>query len=145
MENETLGMRMRTIRKKKGLTQKQLGELCGIDEANIRKYELGKQNPKYGTIFKIADALDVHYDFLIFGDNNPYREMDLNKVIGIIDDELLEKINNTIDETYSKEIKEELRDLLYGFLELNLDGRKKLFERIDELLEMPKYTEKENK
>lgn len=55
----TVGETIRTIRKEQGLTQKELGQLCGIDEANIRKYELGKANPKIETIEKIAKALNV--------------------------------------------------------------------------------------
>ena len=34
----TVGENIKRIRKKKGLTQRRLGELCGINEANIRKY-----------------------------------------------------------------------------------------------------------
>ena len=57
MEKKKLAGDIRRIRKKRGLTQKQLGELCGIDEANIRKYENGKQNPKIETLEKIAKVL----------------------------------------------------------------------------------------
>ncbi len=56
----TVGEKIKNIRKEKGLTQKKLGELCSIDEANIRKYENGKQNPKIETINKIATALNVN-------------------------------------------------------------------------------------
>ncbi len=56
----TIGQNIKRIRKEKGLTQKQLGELCNIDEANIRKYENGKQNPRIDTIDRIAAALDVN-------------------------------------------------------------------------------------
>jgi len=62
MEKKKLAGDIRRIRKKRGLTQKQLGELCGIDEANIRKYESGKQNPKIETIEKIAGALQCSMD-----------------------------------------------------------------------------------
>lgn len=55
----TTGENIKRIRKEKGLTQKELGELCGINEANIRKYENGKQNPKIETIRRIANALGV--------------------------------------------------------------------------------------
>ncbi len=55
----TTGENIKRIRKEKGLTQKKLGELCGISESNIRKYENGKQNPKIETIEKIANALNV--------------------------------------------------------------------------------------
>ena len=56
----TIGERIREIRKSLNLTQKQLGELSGIAEPTIRRYELGKLNPKRETIAKIAKALDVH-------------------------------------------------------------------------------------
>lgn len=55
----TVGERLRAARKAKGLTQKALGEACGIAEPTIRRYELGKLNPKYETLEKIASALDV--------------------------------------------------------------------------------------
>lgn len=55
----TVGENIRRIRKEKGLTQKQLGELCNMKEANIRKYELDKANPKIETIDRIASALGV--------------------------------------------------------------------------------------
>lgn len=54
------GNLIRKYRKQKGLTQKQLGDLCGIADSNIRKYEAGRQNPKIETVEKIADALNVH-------------------------------------------------------------------------------------
>lgn len=55
----TVGERIRAARKAKGLTQKQLGEACGIAEPTIRRYELGKLNPKYETLEKIAIPLGV--------------------------------------------------------------------------------------
>ena len=53
------GERIRNARKAKGLTQRQLGKTCGIDEANIRKYEANRQNPKLETLLKSASALEV--------------------------------------------------------------------------------------
>lgn len=60
-------------RKEKGLTQKQLGELCGINEVQIRRYELGGKNakPKLETIQKIAKALNVNYSYLL--DTKSYK------------------------------------------------------------------------
>ena len=55
----SVGENIRKLRKEKGMTQKALGTLCGINEANIRKYESGKQNPKLQTIEKIATALET--------------------------------------------------------------------------------------
>lgn len=55
----TIGEHIRAARKKAGFTQKQLGELAKIAEPTIRRYELGKLNPKFETLEKIANALGV--------------------------------------------------------------------------------------
>ena len=55
----TVGERIRQARKAAGLTQKALGKACGIAEPTIRRYELGKLNPKYETLEKIAKPLNV--------------------------------------------------------------------------------------
>lgn len=55
----TIGENIRAIRKEKGLTQKELGRLCGIAEITIRQYESEKYQPKIETIEKIAQALGV--------------------------------------------------------------------------------------
>ena len=67
----TVGQNIRRIRQEKGLTQKQLGELCGINEANIRKYESDRQNAKIETLKKIADALQSPLEDLVdlYGSN----------------------------------------------------------------------------
>lgn len=61
-----IGENIKHIRKKKGLTQKQLSELSGINESQIRRYELGlnNSNPKLETQIKIAAALDVPVSLL---------------------------------------------------------------------------------
>lgn len=43
---------IKQIRLEKGLTQKRLGELSGIAEPTIRRYETGKLIPKMLTIKK---------------------------------------------------------------------------------------------
>ena len=53
------GDNIRAARMAAGLTQKQLGDKAGIAEPTIRRYELGKLNPKLSTLQKIANALGV--------------------------------------------------------------------------------------
>ena len=55
----TIGENIRKQRRLNKLTQKRLGEKCGINEVQIRSYELGKSTPKIGTLKKIASALNV--------------------------------------------------------------------------------------
>lgn len=61
----TVGDKIRILRKEQKMTQKELGEACGIAESTIRRYELDKLNPKYETRKKIADALGVHVSQLL--------------------------------------------------------------------------------
>ena len=64
MRELTIGERIRGLRREKGMTQKQLADAIGIDDATIRKYESGKLNPKIETIEKIAEGLGVQPDLI---------------------------------------------------------------------------------
>ena len=59
------GKKIKLIRSFRGLTQKELGDLAGIHEVAIRKYELGKNTPKQEQLRKIAAALNVNVNSLM--------------------------------------------------------------------------------
>lgn len=59
------GMRIRKIRKMRGLTQKALASKAGIPEITIQCYELETRHPKPEQLSKIAKALDVDIAFLL--------------------------------------------------------------------------------
>ena len=78
----TVGENIRRIRKKKGLTQKQLGERLNMTQSAIGQFENDKTSPKIETIDKIASALGVSpYEML--GEEYAYmkypglKEMDI--------------------------------------------------------------------
>ncbi len=54
-----LGAKIRKYRNLKGLTQKELGEKCQLNESTIRNYELGNRYPDEVTLSTIADALGI--------------------------------------------------------------------------------------
>ena len=58
---------MRLLRKKRGMTMKELGELVGVAEITISTYETGKREPPLDTLCQIADVLDVSLDMLVRG------------------------------------------------------------------------------
>lgn len=60
----SIGTRIREARKSLGLTQKALGELAGIAEPTVRKYESDRLHPKYETLEKLAAPLQVTADYL---------------------------------------------------------------------------------
>ena len=47
-----------------GLTQKQVADMSGLLPETIRKYELGKIEPKCDNLLKIAKALNVNIEDL---------------------------------------------------------------------------------
>ena len=70
MENKSLGMIIREERKKKGLTQAQLGKLIGLKESRVSKIEHGAPiTPEVASFIlgKMGSALQINV-----GDNNSY-------------------------------------------------------------------------
>ena len=61
-----LGERIRTARQKKHLTQEKLGELCDLSTAHIGHIERGTRILSVDTLFRVACALDVSVDSLLF-------------------------------------------------------------------------------
>lgn len=47
------------LREKRGLTQAELAERCGMDQADISRIERGATSPTALTLQRIADALDA--------------------------------------------------------------------------------------
>ncbi len=94
----SVGINIRRIRKEKGMTQKQLGEACGIAEPTIRRYELGKLNPKFSTLETIAKGLEVSVDELIdytdAGERYLYAKQENKNILERASREQLEIIKN---------------------------------------------------
>ena len=49
--------RIKEYREKRGLTQKELGEMIGVTYASIGNYELGHQNPRKAVVPLLCKAL----------------------------------------------------------------------------------------
>lgn len=65
----TIGEKIRAARTEKGLTQKQLGDKCGMADSAIRRYESGRGNPTLDTVDRIAEALDMELrDLVLYGE-----------------------------------------------------------------------------
>jgi len=71
----TIGTTIKNLRIKKNMTQKQLGKLIGIEDSTIRKYESGRLNAKPDTLEKIAKALEIDSETLLFSELNYNRAM----------------------------------------------------------------------
>ncbi len=57
--------RLILLREERGLTKKDIAEYLKIDQSTYGKYELGKREPDYDTLQKLADFFSVTTDFLL--------------------------------------------------------------------------------
>lgn len=60
---DLLGQAIKQARKEKNLTQEQLGELVGVQKAQISKIENSVKSARLETILKVFQALDAKVNF----------------------------------------------------------------------------------
>jgi transcriptional regulator with XRE-family HTH domain len=61
--------RLARLRKDKSLTQKELAEMVGLNQAQIHRYEKGAAEPSMSALKRLALALGVTTDELVFEDD----------------------------------------------------------------------------
>ena len=62
-----LGLRLKELRKSKGLSQEQLAANCGKDQQSIQRMESGKHNPSYIYLIEFCNGLEVSLVELFIG------------------------------------------------------------------------------
>jgi len=60
---DLLGESIKQARKKRNLTQSELGELVGVQKSQISKIENSIKNARFDTVLKIFKALDANINF----------------------------------------------------------------------------------
>ena len=155
--NKDVGKRIQLARKAQGLTQKQLAEKLGLSTGTIQQYELGKRQPRFENVVKIAEALNTSVVALL---DEPFGYVLNGKVLSI--SELAHDVNEynefrvhvkPLPEVKDEDIYTILCDLGFGLREhaklatqiiracvpLTVKALEKVLERIEELAENPKY------
>lgn len=66
------GNRLYELRKKKGLSQEELGEKINVSRQTISKYELGDAIPDMEKLVMLSDYFHVSLDELVLGFKAPY-------------------------------------------------------------------------
>ena len=62
-----IGLRIRTLRLERGLSQAELGELLGVSFQQVQKYEKGVNRVSAGRLHRVAEALQVPVTFFYAG------------------------------------------------------------------------------
>ena len=58
-------------RKRKGLSQKELGEIIHVSQGSISQWEIGKTTPDLKTIVRLANLYGTTTDYLLGRTDNP--------------------------------------------------------------------------
>ncbi len=66
-------MRLKELRKQKGISQLKLAMDLSMNQNTISRYENGGREADYKTLIKIADYFNVSIDYLLERTNNPNR------------------------------------------------------------------------
>lgn len=121
------GKRIKIARESKGLKQKDLAELLGMDCSNWSRIEKGEVMPTVKSLIKINEILDVSIDFILTGKKfvNGVEAFEENS------EDIQEMLNNMMK--YKK--------VKYGVLELYLTYMEKIR---DSLKELKKENNEEN-
>jgi transcriptional regulator with XRE-family HTH domain len=68
-----LNQRLRSLRMKSCVTQKNIAEAIGVTIGNLQKFEYGTARPKLENMIKLADFFNVSLDYLVGRTDNPSR------------------------------------------------------------------------
>ncbi|MCM1540270.1 MAG: helix-turn-helix domain-containing protein [Blautia sp.] len=136
-----IGDKIKKQRLKSGLSQKSLGEKLGVSQQNIAQYENGKRIPKLGNLQKIATVLNVNINDLLespLDDSILYHHF---KDDNISDNPISRRYINSeltiqVDDWQQIDI-----ELVKIFKKLNDAGKAIAIERVEELTEIPRYTQ----
>ena len=108
---EDISKKIKKHRKILGITQKQLAKMIGIDARTLQRYESGVCKPEHDKIPKLAKALNVNEEYLLYDDYEAKLESVLEEI----------KFRNSelcsIDEKISEYEKEHTKE------ELECDGK----------------------
>nr|DAP69005.1 MAG TPA: Repressor protein CI [Caudoviricetes sp.] len=124
------GSKIKEIRMQRGLTQKQLGERCGMYESQIRKYENGNANPKIETLQKIADVLGCATTDLMEIPFGPFTNSENYTPHP--------NANNILSDIYTA-------DLLDAFNRLNLSGKERAVSQVQLVASVPEFQKKKKR
>ncbi len=64
-----IGTRISTTRRERGLTQDELADLVGVSRSAVAQWETGRTGQVTGNLSRIADALEVNVEYLMYGND----------------------------------------------------------------------------
>lgn len=136
-------IRLKSLRKSRKKTQQDMADLLSIARGSYAQYEIGRRNPDYDTIQKLADFFSVSIDYLLGRTDNPATNVIKNNSASEL--AINDNKNSDEDRPLTKEDVEELfaddpegKELMLLMMELPPEKKK----IVKELLKQFRETEK---
>ena len=71
-KKKEIGLRIRTMRKSRNMTQEDLARSIGQSASSITMYETGRREPDFETIEALADVFNVPFESIVSEKANDY-------------------------------------------------------------------------
>ena len=84
MDKAKTGQLIKNAREQKGYTQQELGDIVGVTNKAVSRWEKGESFPDVGILESLAAALDIKIDELIIGESVPKESMALRDAMSIL-------------------------------------------------------------
>ncbi|MBD5156134.1 MAG: helix-turn-helix transcriptional regulator [Butyrivibrio sp.] len=96
ISNTSIGGRVRTVREERGYTREQLAEYADISSDFLWQVETGRSSLSVQNLGKIAAALDVTTDYLIYGKTAYTENVKINTMIAALPVEIQRYVEKSI-------------------------------------------------
>lgn len=124
--NYQIGIYLEKALQYKNLTIKELSELSGIEITMLRKFLINEKSPSLTTIKKIANALDINYEY--FTSDSYINDGDIRATI--LNNDLILHIDVSNEKDLKKALKTMTRMLTQIFNSLSLKGKQKFIHNL---------------
>ncbi|MFV0560730.1 MAG: helix-turn-helix domain-containing protein [Enterococcus sp.] len=132
--------RIGELRREKGLTLKQMGELLNIRDNTLSQYETGKREPQLGTMIQISNFFKVSLEYLMKKSNR--RDYEIKNNEDAI--QLLEMIKSKMVHYYDLSLETSM-ELAVWCVDNQAYLKDESLELYQEAYHLIKYVESENK
>ncbi|MCU4639321.1 LexA family protein [Acinetobacter courvalinii] len=81
---ETLGNRLKSLRKSKKLTQQQIADAIGVSKTSVIYWEKDENLPKHDSLMNLSQILGVTSDYLLHGKDDNLLEKNISSSFPIV-------------------------------------------------------------
>lgn len=129
---ESMGDRIKRLREKKGMTQKELAAAANITEASLSRYENNLRDPRPEILARLARALDTTTDYLIsayipdtYSDGKPISRRDISQYDAFIQNASAFFMNDEVADEDKEALFRDISELFWKSKEKNREKYRK--------------------